>query len=82
MGGTSDPSKSRRFSALVCQESRIRGWQQEVSLVCMWQISLIRRSGYRLSANSQDVEDMILAVVEDQMNYFSLEEWFKKRLTR
>ena len=37
----------------------------------------------RLSrANSQDVEDMILAVVEDQMNYSSLEEWFKKRLTR
>jgi hypothetical protein len=43
---------------------------------------LIRRSGYRLSANSQDVEDMILAVVEDRMNYSSLEEWFKKRLTR
>lgn len=43
---------------------------------------LIRRRGYRLSANSQDVEDVILAVVENQMNYSSLEEWFKKRLTR
>lgn len=28
------------------------------------------------------MEDMILAVVEDQMNYSSLEEWFKERLTR
>jgi len=46
----------------------------------MWQIFLSAEVGYRLCADSQDVEHMILAVVENQMNYSSLEEWFKKRL--